>query len=142
MAIKPKPRAEVEAAWREWLTDQRRALPPTRNRDNVLYLTDPMRMAYRGRIYEILPVPFRSGLRAIAIQEKAIEAAKVQDYTTYAAALNDALELIRKGVRPYRASWIVRLAWALGWNPFKDATEMEVGEFLMGFIIRRTTPRG
>jgi hypothetical protein len=101
-----------------------------------------MRMAYRGRVYELLPVPFRMGVKAIHIQEQVLRAAGEHNFALYGELLDEAVKLIRSGVRPHRASWVVRLAWACGWNPFKDATEMEVGEFLAGFTLRRTMHRG
>jgi hypothetical protein len=33
-----------------------------------------------------------------------------------------------------------RIKWALGWNPFRQASELELGEFLAGFVMRRTMP--
>jgi hypothetical protein len=142
MKLKPRPRAEVEAFWRERLSEERRSLPPSRNLPQVQYLKDPMRMAYRGRIYELLPVSYRDGIRAVQIQEAIVQAAEKADYEAYAGLLTNAVGLIRSGLRPHKPSWVVRLAWRCGWNPFKDATEMEIGEFLLGFSLRRTMPRG
>jgi hypothetical protein len=141
MKLKPRPRAEVEAYWREREADNRRPLLPSRNRENIFYLKDPMRMAYRGRIYELLPVPFRKGVQAIHIQEQMFSAAGQGDHALYGSLLEDAVKLIRSGVRPHRPSWVMKIAWALGWDPFKQATEQEVGEFLVGFMVRRTMPR-
>jgi hypothetical protein len=141
MIARPKPRAEVEAAWREWEQAKRKASParPARNFGPVIHLTDPARVWYRGQYYEIPPVSYRAGLEAVEIVRRIGELAKSDSLHGYVDLLSDAIQLIRKNVRPHRPSLWRRLTWAIH-NPFKNASELEVGDLLSGLLQRRTNP--
>jgi hypothetical protein len=141
MAIAPKPRAEVEAAWRDHLRSEAK-VPETRNVAPVLYLTDPVRVPFRGLMYEIPPVPYTVGLQAVEMQSEIMRAVEANDFAAYKVILGDLIKLIRKNVKPYRVRTWYRFWWAMGWNPFRQASEVELGEFLAGFLMRRTMPRG
>jgi hypothetical protein len=140
MKIKPRPRAEVEAYWRERATEDRRPPRESRNVGPVLFLTDPMRLPFRGLMYEIPPVPYKVGLQVVELQNEIFRAAEASDFAGYRALLHDVVKLVRANVKLYRARAWWRFWWALGWNPFTRATEMELGEFLAGFLMRRTMP--
>lgn len=137
MAIKPKPRTEVEAAWREYLKHDA-PTTETRNAGPVLYLTDPVRVPFRGRMYEVPPVPYLTGVRIVELQGELVRLSKDMDLEAYRRVLIDTVRLVRSHVRPYKVRWPDRLKWAMGWNPFRQATEVELGEFLAVFVMRRT----
>jgi len=139
MAIQPKPRAEVEQAWREYYADtEPTAARETRNAAPVLYLTDPVRVPFRGRMYEIPPIPYEVGIKVVELQNQLGKLAETMDVVAYRQILIDTVRLVRRHVRPYQTRPWHRFKWALGWNPFRQATEMELGEFLASFVMRRT----
>jgi hypothetical protein len=139
MAIQPKPRQEVEAAWREYLKGSSDAgLRETRNVGPVLYLTDPVRVPFRGHLYVIPPIPYTVGLEVIELQNELVRLTEAMDVTAYRRILKQTVRLIRRNVKPTGYNAIQRLRWVLGWNPFRQASEMELGEFLAGFLMRRT----
>jgi hypothetical protein len=141
MGIKAKSRIEVEEAWKAVEGEAQGARPKVkaRNLGPTLWLADPMRMPFRGLMYEIPPIRYSAGVEATNIQKGIIEAVGRDDLQAYQELLKEATELIRANVRPYRwKRWGHRLRWALGWNPFKEASEFEIGEFLAGFQMRRT----
>jgi hypothetical protein len=141
MAIKPKPRQEVEAAWRDFFAQTGDAgLRETRNVAPVLYLTDPVRVPFRGRMYVIPPIPYTVGLEVIEMQNELVLLAERMDMKTYRDILVRTVKLIRRNVKPHGFTLWPRIKWALGWNPFRQASELELGEFLAGFVMRRTMP--
>jgi hypothetical protein len=143
MIARPKPRAEVELAWREWEQQRRRSAPsrPARNFGPVIHLEDPARVWYRGQYYEIPPVSYRAGLEAVEIVRRIGELARADTLDGYVDLLTDAIILIRKNVRPHRPTIRQRVAFWLR-NPFKNASELEVGDLLSGLLRRRTSPLG
>jgi hypothetical protein len=135
-------RAEVDAAWRAYDEAHGRdtSHTPTRNITPTLWLTNPVRIPYRGRMYEIPPVPYTLGVRTIELLRAMGEAQEAQDLSVYASLLREASGLAREGMRPYRPGLWTRVKWACGWNPFRRASEYELGEVLAGFVMRRTMP--
>jgi hypothetical protein len=141
MAIKPKPRQEVEAAWREYFAQTGDAgMRETRNVAPVLYLTDPVRVPFRGHMYAIPPIPYTVGLEVIELQGELVRITEKMDVAAYRRILIRTVKLIRQHVKPYEPKPWMRVRWMLGWNPFRRASEMELGEFLAGFVMRRTMP--
>jgi hypothetical protein len=141
MAIKPKPRQEVEAAWREYFAQTGDAgMRETRNVAPVLYLTDPVRVPFRGHMYAIPPIPYTVGLEVIELQGELVRITEKMDVAAYRRILIRTVKLIRQHVKPYEPKLWHRVRWMLGWNPFRRASEMELGEFLAGFVMRRTMP--
>ena len=141
MAIKPKPRQEVEAAWREYFAQTGDAgMRETRNVAPVLYLTDPVRVPFRGHMYAIPPIPYTVGLEVIELQGELVRITEKMDVAAYRRILIRTVKLIRQHVKPYNPKPWHRVRWMLGWNPFRRASEMELGEFLAGFVMRRTMP--
>jgi hypothetical protein len=142
MKLKPRPRAEVEAYWREREAENRPAPRESRNVAPVLFLADPVRVPFRGLMYEIPPVPYKVGLQVVELQTEIFRAVEAGNFAGYRDLLGDVVKLVRANVKLYRARPWWRFWWALGWNPFWRATEMELGEFLAGFLMRRTMHQG
>ena len=94
---------------------------------------------YRGRAYELLPVEFADGVQLIDCRA-AIEAVEDESRLSpevvrdYLVALRKVVALAPKYVRPLGR--FRRLLWRLGLrrNPYRGATETEVGE-LLGFFL-------
>jgi hypothetical protein len=112
-----------------------------RNVRPVLYLVDPFRVPFRGRLWEIPPVPFEEGARVLVLTswftEAAVDPAKA--VAEYEQRMGEAVALIRRLVRPY-GSRLRGLRWRLGLmrNPWRTASHEELGEML-GFFWRRRT---
>jgi len=142
MAIKPKPRQEVEAAWRDFFAQTGDAgMRETRNVAPVLILRDPVRVPFRGREYLLPPLSYTVGLQVIELQGDLVKMIESMDVQQYRSILIQTVDLVRKNVRLYKPSLWERIKWAFGWNPFKQAGELELGELLAGFLMRRTMPR-
>lgn len=119
--------------------------PRPRNGGPTLHMLGAERMAFvfRGVAYELLPISFEDGIR-VAEARAALLAAEDEERLTPEVArdANRALKLVArlapKYLRPLRL-WR-RLLWALRIrrNPYRDATEVEVGQ-LMGFFLGSRT---
>jgi hypothetical protein len=142
MAIRPMPRAEVEAAWREHFKATEAPSTESRNVGPVLYLTDPVRVPFRGHMYEVPPIPYTVGLRVVELQIELEAIGKQMDIEAYRRVLISVVKLVRQHARPTGFRMWNRLKWACGWNPFRQATEVELGEFLAVFVMRRTSRQG
>lgn len=102
--------------------------------------------AFRGVAYELLPVSFDDGLRLVEARA-AIDVASHDDRLTPEVArdarraLRFVVTLAPRYIRPIR--WYRRLAWALRLrrNPYRRATEAEVGQLLGFFLGARTMSR-
>lgn len=109
------------------------APPVTVGRGNAVWF------AFRGRLWEVLPVHFDDGVRLTSVRhaveamrnENTLTAEKVRDYH---AALRSVVALAPKYLKP--AGLGRRLAWHLRLrkNPYRDATEAEVG-WLLGCLL-------
>jgi hypothetical protein len=97
---------------------------------------DRIEIPYRGRIYELLPVSFRDGLRLLEMRTvlEDLEHAPTnrENVRRYVAALRAIIALAPKYLRP--RGRIRRALWAFTRNPFRGATDREVGE-LLGFFL-------
>jgi hypothetical protein len=91
-------------------------------------------------MYVIPPIPYTVGLEVIEMQNELVLLAERMDMTTYRNILVRTVKLIRRNVKPHRFTLWPRIKWTLGWNPFRQASELELGEFLAGFVMRRTMP--
>ena len=116
--------------------EERRPPAPVKNRPALVYLTDPLRVPYRGRLYELPPVSYMDGVRITDIMSQ-LEDPDLEEEKRL-TAMQDAAALIRRLVTPDRdRGWWLRLRWKLRLvrNPFRPAvaTEMEIGE-LLGFL--------
>lgn len=122
--------------------------PKPRNAAPALLVLGAERVAfaYRDVAYEVLPVSFDDGLR-LCEARAALDAAADDDRLTPEVA-RDARQSLRfvaslatRYLRPVR--WWRRLLWALRLrrNPYRRATEAEVGQLLGFFLGCRTMSR-
>lgn len=110
----------------------------------VLYLTDPVRWPFRGRMYEVPPIPFATGVRVVEFTEwvGTLKDRKGLDgfADEYRRHIGRALKIIRRCVIPDRRYRVWRFLWRLRLvrNPWRSASVEEVSE-LMGFFSGRLT---
>jgi hypothetical protein len=110
----------------------------------VLYLVEPVRWPFRGRMYEVPPIPFRTGVRVVAFTEwvNGLRQRKEMDgfADEYRDKIGGALKIIRRCVIPDKRYRVRRLLWRLRLmpNPWRTASVEEVSE-LMGFFSGRLT---
>ena len=138
--------AQVQAALEEEL---RANQPEIRNLSATGALFGSDTLEYRGRRYEVPPVPFALGVALLELQERAGrlqgDVAGIDPAAELGAILNRAVAIFPQLVRP--VGWR-RLLWPLLPNPFRKASEYEVGE-LLGFFsgcrmrsrVRHPSPR-
>lgn len=140
----PVPRAEIERVAREGYRQQygaggapRPSVRP-RNIHPTLVLVDGERVEipYRGRVYEILPVSFTDGLKltdvSLDLDELADAPPTRENRRRYVLALKRIVALAPKYLRPRGRAR--RIFWRFHRNPFRGATDREVGE-LLGFFL-------
>jgi hypothetical protein len=143
------PRTKLEELAREAYAREfprgRQAEARPRNVRPTLVLVDGDRVEipYRGRIYELLPVSFQDGLRLSDLREtlEDLEHAPTtrENVLRYVAALRAVVALAPKYLRP--RGRVRRVLWAFARNPFRGATDREVGELLGFFLGCRTRSR-
>jgi hypothetical protein len=122
--------------------------PEIKNVGATLFMVDPLRIPFRGRVYEAPPLPFKQGVKLLKIQAR-IEAMAAREegaaaqetkLDEYLEVLRDAATLLRRNLRPDRGR-LRRMRWRLGvtGNPFIHATEHELAQ-LVGFLsLSRTS---
>jgi hypothetical protein len=105
-----------------------------------------MAFVFRGVAYEIVPVSFEDGIRLSEVRAALAEAEDEERLTPEVArdarnALRFVASLAPKYLRPLRLP--ARLLWALRLrrNPYRRATEVEVGQLLGFFWGCRMTSR-
>lgn len=123
--------AQVQAA----LAEQARAdEPEVRNLGPVQDLSRPLPLEFRGRTYLVPPVPFVFGVRLVGLQERVRRLQHQPDSPESLAELRAILE--------EAVEFFPGLARPTGWrrffrrvlpNPFRSASEFEIGE-LIGFF--------
>ncbi|HEX2091819.1 MAG TPA: hypothetical protein VHG28_05420 [Longimicrobiaceae bacterium] len=123
--------AQVQAA----LAEQARASEPeVRNLGPVLDLSRPLPLEFRGYTYLVPPVPFVFGVRLVGLQERV---RRLQDRPDSPESLDELQAILEEAVELFP-----RLARPTGWrrlfrrvlpNPFRSASEFEIGE-LIGFF--------
>jgi hypothetical protein len=123
--------AQVQAALEEEI---RASQPELRNLEPAADLFGEAVLEYRGRTYQVPPVPFVFGVALVALQERI---RRMQDAPEGADALAELHAVLREAVALFP-----RLVRHTGWrrplgrllpNPFRTASEFEVGE-LLGFF--------
>ncbi len=144
-------RAVIEAMAQE---GYRRRFPEGRSRSkppaNIgaalrLLEADSVCVPYRGRGYELGHVSFEDGLRLVAAQAS-IEALEKEEPTpenqaSYLLAMRAIVAMAPRYLVPMTP--VRRFFWRLGIrrNPFRTATDAEVGQFLGFFLASRTRSR-
>lgn len=123
--------AQVQAALAEEI---RASEPEVRNLGPVQDLSGPLPLEFRGRTYLVPPVPFVFGVRLVGLQERV---RKLQDQPESEEALDELRSILHEAVALFPS-----LVRPTGWrrlfgrvlpNPFRNASEFEIGE-LMGFF--------
>ena len=146
------PRAVVLAVareeYRKRFPDGHKTEPPANLRPALLVLgEEAVRTAYRGRDYEVLHVSFADGMR-LALARQAIESlasadAEMSDENVdaYLQAMRLVVSMAPRYLRP--VSRVRRLLWRLRLrrNPFRSATDAEVGHILGFFLACRMRSR-
>ncbi len=102
--------------------------PAPLNTAGVLWLEDPFRVPFRGRMYEIPPLGYAAGIRAMRLQERLEHVRESNDIEELERWATDAAKLIRANVRPdprksYRL-WRIRWKLRIARNPFRYANEL------------------
>ena len=123
--------AQVQAA----LAREARANEPeVRNLGPVQDLSRPLPLEFRGHTYLVPPVPFVFGVRLVGLQERVRRLQERPDSPEalgeLRAILEDAVEIFPRLARP--TGWR-RLFRRVLPNPFRQASEFEIGE-LIGFF--------
>lgn len=125
--------AQVQAALAE---EARASAPEARNLGPVQDLSRPLPLEFAGRTYLVPPVPFVFGVRLVELQERVRglqgRPETPETMAELRAILDEAVALYPRLVRP--RGLLRRLAWRLAPNPFRGASEYEVGE-LLGFFL-------
>lgn len=88
---------------------------------------------FRGRVYEVPPIPVPLGLDLFELQLQLLDGGNVAEVRRIHREL---LALFKKLARP--ASGLGRLFWRLAPNPFRHASEREVRDWLDFFWLCRT----
>ena len=151
MRAERPPRAVIEEMAREGYRQRfpasRQPGPPPANVGAALLLLedDSVRIPYRGRMYELGHVSFEDGLRLVAARS-AIEALEKAEptpanRTAYLLAMRLVVSMAPRYLLPVKR--VRRFFWRLRIrrNPFRSATDAEVGHFLGFFLGCRTRSR-
>ena len=153
MRLVRESRAEVERIAREGYRKRfpdgpPTAPPPTNGRPMLLLAgADVLEIPYRGTLYELRHVSFEDGIVCVTAKA-AIDATEGAPLTpesiaAYRAACRAVVSLVPRYLRPVHGM-LRRLRWRLGLhrNPFRSATDAEVGQLLGFFLASRTRSRG
>ncbi len=133
--------------YRKRFSAGRQPAPPPANVGAALLLLegDSVRIPYRGRMYELGYVSFEDGLRLVAARS-AIEALEESEPTpanraAYLQAMRLVVSMAPRYLLPVKR--VRRFFWRLRLrrNPFRSATDAEVGHFLGFFLGCRTRSR-
>ncbi len=107
---------------------------------------DTLEIPYRGTLYELLHVSFEDGIVCV-MAKAAIEAAEggpitPESVAAYGAACRAIVALVPRYLLPVHGR-VRRLRWRLGLhrNPFRNATDAEVGQLLGFFLASRMRSR-
>jgi hypothetical protein len=123
--------AQVQAAMAEQATARE---PANRNLGPVLDLSRPLPLEFRGQTYLVPPVPYAVGVALVGLQERVRrlqgQPESEETLTELRDILHDAVALFPSLVRP--TGWR-RLFRRVLPNPFRKASEFEIGE-LIGFF--------
>jgi len=148
--MKPTPRQEVEARWREWDAQRRVRTRASEAKDEpelvnlrpALYLTGPLRLPFRGRMW-CAHVAFDDGLQVVDIARRIEAATKAGDVAGITQAVRDAQQIASRLLRRYPERWYHWLGRVTGLrrSPVRDWTEQEVGELIGFFLMCRMSSR-
>lgn len=106
------------------------------NGDAVRALTGPGRLHFGDVVFDVPPVPYLAGIRLVELRQQLSSA------DTPAAERRTCGEIVRVMKRLVRPRGrLRRLCWALLPNPFRNASEQEIGELLGFFSAHRTLSR-
>lgn len=103
-----------------------------------------LELPYRGVMYELRPVSFPDGLRLLEARNAIEEAGAGSDAASVKAigsALRTVVGMTRRYLRPRGRLRGLRWRLRLSRNPFRRATESEVGEILGFFLASRMMSR-
>jgi hypothetical protein len=120
----------VQKHLREQLRD-----PEVKNGAPVRRLSLPDHIEFMRRRYEVPPVPYRKGTRLLEIRREMKDA----DDVRAVKLVDEAVALFRELVVP--EGRIRRALWRWWPNPFRYASDQEVGELLGFFSLCRTKSR-
>ncbi len=144
MKVTPKP--EIKRRWDTWRLQ--RVQKGRRKHENrirglglVIRLEDGRTVAFRGRQYEVPPVPWPLALDILEAEEEfsALQASKHPKMSEWRAFTDKVCHLARRGLMP--VGWR-RWVWRFLPNPFRSATSSEVGELLRFFSLCRIMDEG
>ncbi len=121
---------------------------PTNGRAMLLLVgDDTLELAYRGTLFELGHVSFEDGIvcvQAKAVLERTDESEEItsESVALYRAACRAIVELAPRYLRPVHGR-LRRLRWRLRLrrNPFRNATDAEVGQLLGFFLACRMRSR-
>jgi hypothetical protein len=101
------------------------------NEEAVAALGERQTLAYRGRTFVVGPLSYQHGRRvnSLRVAIKAAETNPAVAETEVDAIISQAVELFHEIVRPRWLRWLP--------NPFLHASDLEVGELLGFFHLRR-----
>jgi hypothetical protein len=137
MKVTPKP--EIKRRWDTWRLQ--RVQKGRRKHENrirglglVIRLDDGRKVAFRGRQYEVPPVPWPLALEVLEAEQDlaALQASKTPRMSEWRAFQEKVCRLSRRAMRP--DGWR-RWLWPILPNPFRSATSSEVGELLRFFSM-------
>ncbi len=138
----------ARAGYRERYPEGRPAGAPAANVGPALRVleADAIRIPYKGREYELGHVSFEDGLRLVEAKAAIVGIEPDADPTPErVAAYLQAMRLVVSIAPRYLVpvTPVRRLLWRLGLrrNPFRSATDAEVGHFLGFFLACRTRSR-
>ncbi|MFW6079797.1 MAG: hypothetical protein ACODAE_09255 [Gemmatimonadota bacterium] len=149
MAIHRLEDAALEEAQERLRTRAREATPPRpRNTGAVIELGEAVLFAWRGRPYRAF-VGYKTGTELADLWARlgelgeSVERERLGEYRDILDGMVRLFKHIaRPTVRPWRLIRRARIALGLYRNPFRDATEREIGDLVVFFSTLRTRRRG
>ena len=143
VTIARRPPEMIRAAWARKKTPPAEERPPRElNLGAVLDLGNVVFKPFRGRPYAVPPVPLRAGEQISTTWNEIRGMGEIipqEQLPQYYAAFRRLQSFIWKNVRPVGKLRRFRRALGLMRNPFRDATEMEVADFALFLLQRRTS---
>ena len=116
--------------------------PELANLRPALYLTGPLRIPFRGRMWTA-HVSFDDGVRAVDIGQRIVRGRQSGNVGEIKTAVRDAMFLASRLLRRYPERWWHKIGRVTGLrrSPVRDWTEQEVGEIIGFFLMCRTISR-
>lgn len=139
--VTPEQMLAAHSRVRGTLPDAAAAPVPPANVRAARGLAAPEALDFRGRVYEVRPIPFGAGLDLLELAGR-VEAAAAETrgdgagaMVAYRAALEDVVRLCWDLLRP---GWCPRWLWRVRPNPFRSASLEEL-RGVLGFFGRCQT---